>query len=105
MNLLDVLGDAVKNEDIVEGMEHDHEDHEHAEPDEHVWLSLRNAAAICRRLAAVLSEIDPENSGIYASNLAAYTDKLSALDKEYTDMENAASSKSMALITKSPRPS
>ena len=37
INLLDVLGDSVKNEEIVEGMEHehDHEDDEHEDGDEH----------------------------------------------------------------------
>ncbi len=33
INLLEVLGDDVKNEEIVEGMEHDH-DHEHEEAEE-----------------------------------------------------------------------
>ena len=33
INLLDVLGDKVKNEEIVEGMEHDH-DHEHEHEDD-----------------------------------------------------------------------
>ena len=37
INLLDVLGDSVKNEEIVEGMEHehDHEDADHEDGDEH----------------------------------------------------------------------
>ena len=58
INLLEVLGDSEKTEEIVEGMqeeehehedveEHEHEDaeeHEHEEEaDEHVWLSLKNA--------------------------------------------------------------
>ena len=57
INLLEVLGDAAKDEETVAGMEHgdDHEEadgHEDeaegeeghgAEKDEHVWLSLRNA--------------------------------------------------------------
>ena len=33
INLLEALGDAVKEEEIVEGMEHEHE-HEHAHEDE-----------------------------------------------------------------------
>ena len=55
INLLDVLGDSVKPEEIVDGMQHEHH-HEHSEPDEHVWLSLRNAEIICRKLADTLSE-------------------------------------------------
>lgn len=37
INLVEVLGDAVKSEEIIEGMQddHDHADHEHDEHDEH----------------------------------------------------------------------
>lgn len=85
INLLDVLGDSVKPEEIVDGMQHEHH-HEHSEPDEHVWLSLRNAEIICRKLADTLSEIDPSHKENYAENLRTYAGKLSSLDKEYTSM-------------------
>ena len=54
INLLDVLGDAVKEEEVVEGMEaedeeeEEEEEEEEVEYDEHVWLSLNNAAVLCR---------------------------------------------------------
>lgn len=88
INLFEVLGDAVKNEESVEGMEdHDHEDaddHDHEdEKDEHVWLSLRNAKTICFAIAEQLSALDPENKDTYAKNLQTYTEALTALDKEY----------------------
>lgn len=89
INLLDILGDSVKPEEIVEGMQDNHEhhhDHEHEEPDEHIWLSLRNAGIICRKLAETLSEIDPSRKDIYASNAETYAGKLSSLDKEYISM-------------------
>ena len=36
LNLLEMLGDAVKEEELVEGMEHDHDhDHDEDEHDEH----------------------------------------------------------------------
>ena len=35
INLLDVLGDSVKNEEIVEGMEHEHEDADHEDGEDH----------------------------------------------------------------------
>ena len=80
LNLLDILGDAVKEEEIIEGMEHEHHEHHddegEAEPDEHIWLSLRNAGVICRKLAETLSFIDPKNSDTYASNLARYLGEL-----------------------------
>ncbi len=49
----DVLGNYIKPEKIVEGMQHEHEEHEHTEPDEHIWLSLRNTEIICRKISAL----------------------------------------------------
>lgn len=88
INLLEVLGDAVKEEDVVEGMqadhdhEHDHEDGE-KEYDEHVWLSLRNASALVKHIAESLKKIDSSHADVYTANASAYTDKLKALDAEY----------------------
>ena len=91
VNLLDVLGDKVKNEEIVEGMEHEHdddhdhdEDHEHEEEfDEHVWLSLKNAMLICDKITESLKTIDPSNADHYQDNANGYKGKLSMLDAEY----------------------
>ena len=90
INLLEVLGDKVKNEEIIEGMEHDHDhdedhdhDHEEAELDEHVWLSLRNAAAICDEIAGRLMKLDPANADVYKTNVNAYKEKLNELDGQY----------------------
>ena len=93
VNLLETLGDLAKAEETVEGMEHEHEeeDHDHgeeeheAEMDEHIWLSLRNAQALCRVIAEQLCEIDPDNAALYRANLAAYEEKLAALDQAYAD--------------------
>ena len=57
INLLDVLGDKVKEEEVVEGMEGEEE--EEIEYDEHVWLSLRNAQILVREISDVLGEADP----------------------------------------------
>ena len=112
INLLDALGDSVKTEEIIEGMEEDHDhddhkdddhkdddnddghDHDHAEEavyDEHVWLSLKNAEVFCSVIADALSLLDAGNAGEYERNLASYTEKLSALDAEYQTAVNAAS--------------
>lgn len=97
VSLVEALGDLAKEEELVEGMEHEHEDedgdhehedhdHEHeTEMDEHVWLSLRNAQALCRVIAGELCEIDPDNAALYQSNLAAYEEKLAALDQKYAE--------------------
>ena len=102
INLLEVLGDSVKTEEIVEGMqeeEHEHEDaeeHEHEEEaDEHVWLSLKNAKMLVRVISKALQELDPDNKDIYAANADAYVKKLSALDAEYQTAVDAASNKTI----------
>ena len=97
INLLDVLGDKVKSEEVVEGMqeeEHEHEEgeaHEYGEEaDEHVWLSLKNAEVLVGAISNALQELDAENMEIYAENADAYVKKLSALDAEYqTAVDNA----------------
>lgn len=116
VNLLDVLGDSVKEEEVVEGMQeeeehdHDHEDgdegHEEAEDDhdheddetekeghdheegeveydEHVWLSLRNAAVLTKHISGELQRIDVKNAENYKKNADDYIAKLDALDEKY----------------------
>jgi zinc transport system substrate-binding protein len=101
---VDALGEDVRTEETVEGMEHDHgdeededhdhegdEDHEHEEDghdhedevDEHVWLSLRNAEKLVAALAKALGEVAPDNAAAYAANAEAYVGRLAALDAEY----------------------
>ena len=107
INLIDTLGDSVKLEEVVEGMqetEHDHEedeDHAHdvdeqeAETDEHVWLSLGNAQAVCQKIAEKLGEIDPEHEQAYTQNALAYIDQLAALDAKYQAAVDAANKKTL----------
>ena len=98
INLLDVLGENAKEEEVVEGMQgelEDEEDHRHegggTEYDEHVWLSLKNASFFCRYISERLGEIDTDHTEVYAANAAAYIEKLNSLDKEYqTAVDNAA---------------
>ena len=94
INLLDVLGEQVKEEEVVEGMEAEEEeaeDEDEPEYDEHVWLSLKNAETLCNAITDALETIDPANKDAYAANAAAYLEKLAALDGEYqTVVDNAA---------------
>ena len=96
MNLLEVLGENAKEELLVEGMEHSHEeeeqheeahdeeDHEHeAELDEHVWLSLRNASLFCQAIRDALITLDPENEELYRANTEGYLAELSRLDEAF----------------------
>lgn len=96
VNLLEVLGDSVKEEELVEGMEEEEEsEEEEPEYDEHVWLSLKNAAALCGELADRLCEIDPANADSYRDNAATYLEKLQALDERYQTMTEAAEVKTV----------
>lgn len=100
INLLEVLGDNVKEEEIVEGMQaEEEEEHQHDEDepeyDEHVWLSLRNAKVICAAICDTLCKKDSANAASYKSNLTAYTSKLDALDAKYTATVKAASKKTI----------
>ncbi len=93
INLLEVLGSGAREEELVEGMEK--EDHEHEEEgveyDEHVWLSLRNAALFVDAIASELGAVDPSNATAYKSNAEAYKKKLSALDSRYkAELENTS---------------
>lgn len=103
INLMEVLGDMVKEEELVEGMEaEDEEEHvgqdddaadsaEHEsnseedeiEYDEHVWLSLRNAETIVRAIEEVMAELDPEHASEYHANADGYVGRLQVLDAEY----------------------
>ena len=93
INLLEVLGDSVKTEEIVEGMQEEHEHEEEA--DEHVWLSLKNAKMLVRVISKALQELDPDNKDIYAANADAYVKRLSALDADYQAAVDAASNKTI----------
>lgn len=98
VNLMTVLGDAVKEEETVEGMEseeHGEEDEDEAEYDEHIWLSLKNAKAVCTYIADRLAEIDEDNSDIYTSNANAYIDELNKLDSEYQAAVDSAVHKTL----------
>ena len=98
INLLDVLGENVKEEEVVEGMEaeeeHDEEGNEAEEEgpelDEHVWLSLNNAQTLCTAIEEAIAQIDPQNAENYEQNLKAYIDKIQSLDKDFRDVTSKA---------------
>ncbi len=99
IDLLEVLGDAVKEEEVVEGMqedehEHDEDEHEHEEGpeyDEHVWLSLRNTELLVKTISDAIQTADPDNASVYQANTEQYTAQLQALDQEYQAAVEAAS--------------
>ena len=105
INLMEVLGDSIKEEETVEGMQesgHGHEDEDEKEYDEHVWTSMRNAEVICDAIADTLGEMDSENKEIYQSNAKSYKEKLSALDEEYQETVDNAKQKTLVFADRFP---
>ena len=102
INLLDVLGNSVKEEEVVEGMQAEEEDEgseseeeEGTEYDEHVWLSLKNAKVLCTAIADALKTLDPDHAESYETNENAYREKMEKLDTEYQQMVDQANRKTV----------
>jgi len=86
INMLSFLADRLVEEELVEGMEAEEEEHEaeeDPEPDEHVWLSLRNAAMVCEDICEKLSALDADNAETYRANCDEYLAELDRLDGEF----------------------
>lgn len=98
LNLMELLGSRVYEEETVEGMEpeeHDHAEGEDHEADEHIWTSLRNAAELSAAIGDALGKLDPAHAADYTANAAAYGEKLAALDADYAAVVEAAPCKTL----------
>ena len=91
VNLMHSLGDRVREEETLEGMEPS-PDEADGEPeyDEHIWLSLGNAEAAAGLIAEALSTADPVNADTYRSNAEAYQAELRSLDARYRSVTDTA---------------
>ena len=97
IDLLDELGDSIKEEEIVEGMQAEEEEEEEGEDgeeeieyDEHVWLSVKNAITLVNSISDAIQKIDPTNAEAYKANTSAYVEKLGQLDANYKEaVDNA----------------
>ena len=98
VNLMEALEEDVKEEETVEGMqeEEEHEEEEEeAEYDEHIWLSLKNAAKLCRVISEKLGKTDKDGKETYQKNADAYIEKMNALDKQYASAVGTAGTKTL----------
>lgn len=100
VNLLDVLGSSVKEEEVVEGMMAEEEaeaeeGEEEVEYDEHVWLSLKNAQVLVDAVEQAIATVDADNADTYAANASAYNAELAALDEKYQATIDEASAKTV----------
>ena len=97
-------------EEYIAGMQqetHEHEHREahngnHADEDEHIWLSLRNAAEIVEKLCNEFCIVYPENAEIYRRNAQNYIAQLNALDEEYKSVIDTAKRKTVLFADRFP---
>ena len=87
IRLLDILGDGAKEEELLEGMEPEEEGEDEdgtgPEFDEHVWLSLKNAALFCRAISDEICRLAPSIAQTCSANTEAYLAQLNLLDEKY----------------------
>ena len=105
--LMDILKDAIVEEEVVEGMqgeeEDGHEEHEEGpEYDEHVWMSLRLTRRSCKAIEEALEKVSSSNAAKYKANLDAYDKKLSELDKQFEEMVKGARLDTMVVCDRYP---
>lgn len=93
LRLSEAEGVTLKHTSVSSSHSHsDHSGHDHP-VDEHIWLSLKNAAACAEAICKALSELDPDGAEIYRENADNYIAKLNALDIRYADTINGAGNK------------
>ncbi len=98
LDLMEVLGERKLSEELVEGMEGEAED----APDEHIWLSLRNAELLCGAIRDALIELDGEHRADYESACEAYCAELRALDAAYREAVEAAAQHTLIFADRFP---
>lgn len=91
IQLMDVLGNRIKEEEVIEGMTHSHEDHEHEhvgehELDEHIWLSIENAKVCVQSIYDTIKVYD--NHDIILNNYNSYMQELENLSQSYNEVMN-----------------
>ena len=119
VNLMDYLGDSVKEEELAEGMQGDSHGHTHShaeedddhdevhggshdygeeehhhedeiEYDEHIWLSVKNAEKIVEELTNVLAGKDTKHAQAIRENAGTYQSRLNELDTQYAQAVQSA---------------
>ncbi len=73
--------DLVK-EELVGGMESEHENEDEIEYDEHVWTSPLNAIKIVESIRDALVNADPQNANFYQAATTNYIKQLAQLDSD-----------------------
>lgn len=100
IRMFDVLGEDIREEEMVLGMqeekhEDEHGEHDETEYDEHVWLSLKNAKKLCGEIKNTLCEADSGNADIYEVNYRDYAAELDTLDQKFLEMTDTSERKTI----------
>ena len=103
LNLMEVMGERAKTEEVKEGMEvSKEEDEDDDELDEHIWLSLKNADFLSHAICEVLCSADSKNAEVYKKNYELYSAKLKALDFEYDNVVSSSQKKTLLVCDRFP---
>ena len=77
-------------------------DESEAEWDEHVWMDMDNAIAICRAISVEFTSRDPEGADYYAQQLESYAAELTAIDDEIRQLVDNATCRELIFADRFP---
>ena len=97
IDLMDILGDNARTEELKEGMQKARGEHEEENEDHE-----KNAQIFTNSIADALKKADPKNSDLYSANAAAYIKKLKSLDQKYATVTNGAKTKTLLFADRFP---
>lgn len=81
LRLMDCVTPAVAEHD------HEHDDeHNEMEYDEHIFTSLKNANIILENICNAICDVDTQNEDAYRKNTESYSEKITDLDSQFTEM-------------------
>lgn len=77
--------DHAHEEEAAQEEEHSHShDHSHS-TDPHTWVSPKSALILAKNIKDSLVEVDPDHAADYEANYTELANKLTELDKQYTE--------------------
>lgn len=88
LRLMEAEGVTLRH--TAKGSEHHDGDGHHHATDEHIWLSVRNAAAGVEAICQSISAADPKNAAAYRARADEYIAELTALDGEFERLSQTA---------------
>lgn len=93
------IAHAEQDEELSVSEESEHEDHDHAGVDPHVWFDPTNVMIWAENAASALEILDPANEAVYAENRDAYSAELETLDAWIRDQVDLLPAQDRQLVT------